>query len=117
MAEQITFLDDIGGGVASIGASLARARGLDARAFSSAPLAAREEVAVVLAEIGIQDVADAEQATVSGVGVVRVGPLPSDIESPLYLGPETTQFGPTHLERLALARIARDRIERWLDAR
>lgn len=113
----ITFVDGIGGGVARIGASLARARGLSARAVSSAPITAREEVAVVLAEIGVHEVVDAEQASATGEDVVRVGPLPADIESPLYQGPESTEFGPTHLERLALARIARDRIERWLDTR
>lgn len=117
MSAPLTFVDAIGGGAARIGASLAQARGLEARALSSVPLQDRDEVATVLAEIGVQRVVEAQQGTPAGEGVVRVGPAPSDIDSPLYLGPDTTQFGHTQLERLALARIARDRIERWLETR
>lgn len=113
----LVFVDQVGGALASLAASLASSRGLAARAASSAPLEDRPEVRQALAEIGVTSLVAAEPlaATDAAGDRVELGAAPLGVS--LYAGPDRTDFGDTRLERLALARISRDKIERWLDAR
>ena len=113
----IVFVDRVGGALASLAASIAASRGLAARAVTREPLRPRSEVREALAEIGIANVVDAELALgpTEGDPEVELGRAPLDVS--LYDGPATTAFGDTGLERIALARISRDRIERWLETR
>jgi len=123
---ELVFVDDKGGALASLAASMAAVRGAQARAATTAPLRPFPEVADVLAEIGVADVVAAEHGLTAGAGsereLVVLGEAAIQGASPtlalrLYEGPAQTAFGSAELERLALARIARDRIERWLDQR
>ncbi|MBK6512611.1 MAG: hypothetical protein IPG04_00485 [Polyangiaceae bacterium] len=113
----IVFVDRVGGALASLAASIAASRGLAARAVTREPLRQRTEVREALAEIGIASVVDAQQLAEPIVGddEVELGRAPLDVS--LYDGPPTTAFGDTGLERIALARISRDKIERWLETR
>lgn len=122
---KLTFVDDTGGALASLGVSLAMSRGVSARALTSAPARGAPEVAAVLAEIGVRPVMTAAQLgappPASGTLVVLgrspiAGAAPT-IDVGLYDGPPQSAFGDVDLERHAMARIARDRIERWLDQR
>jgi len=116
----LVFVDDVGGGLASLAASIATSRGLSARAESSVALVAVPEVETVLREIGVAVVSAAERARgeiASAEERVTVGAGAGGIDVKLYAGPATTEFGGTELERIGLARIARDRIERYLDRR
>jgi hypothetical protein len=110
----LAFFDSTGGGLASLAASMATQRGLSASA-STVALAPRPEVSAALDEIGVATLAASEVPTPpAGAIVVGAG---GDISVKLYDGPATTPFGEPSLERIALARIARDKIERWLDQR
>lgn len=113
----LLFVDSVGGGLASLAASVATKNGLDARALTSASaLQPRPEVARVLAEIGASE----RRASLGGTSAedtsISVG-VGGTIEAKLYDGVDPTAFGPAELERLALARIARDNVERWLVTR
>lgn len=110
----LAFHDTAGGGLATLAASIAKHRGLDATASTTA-LAPREEVTAALAEIGVTPVA-ASVAASAPAGAIVIGPT-AQIPAKLYEGPAETAFGDTSLERIALARIARDQLERWLDQR
>ncbi len=116
----LVFVDDVGGGLACLAASIAASRGLSARAESTAALVAVPEVETALREIGIDSIAGVERAraeAVPGEERVKVGGGAVGIDAKLYDGPDTTDFGGTELERIGLARIARDRIERYFDRR
>lgn len=117
----IVFVDDVGGGLAALAASIASSRGLSARAETSSALATVPEIETVLGEIGITQVVGATaargDAAPGGAERIAVGAGASGIDAKLYDGPPTTAFGGTELERIGLARIARDRIERYLDRR
>lgn len=109
------FADDQGGSLAVIAAGMANLRGQPARALTSAAVALAPEVEPVLREVGaapvkVAPVAEAE----GGAALVWVG-RNREIDAWLYEGPAETPFGPTTLERLAIARIARDRCDRYLD--
>lgn len=117
---ELVFVDSKGGALASLAASLASSRRLAARAESTAPIADRPEVAAVLSEIGVTKIVAPKPRGEAGTGdtVVLVGDeSKAHIKASLYEGPDKTDFGDTALERASSARIARDRIERWLDAR
>lgn len=113
----VRFVDSIGGGLACLAAALATSRGRVATAATTALRVDRPEVLAALAEVGATP-APVEERAVPGVTDVWVGPAPQanaeHVAVHLYDGPDPTTFGPAELERLALARIARDRIERWL---
>ena len=100
----ITFVDDQGGAFAALAAALVGAHGRQAFAFTTAPPNVPGEIDVVLTEIGA-----------SPRGALPLGPgagEPLDVSAwghPLF-------DGEGELEKLALARIARDRIERRVEA-
>src|SRR5581483_2536716 len=96
-------VDDSGGAFAALAAAFASAAGHDATAASTAEVGVESEDEAVLDEVGLEwpDVlpakgAEGERIDVSGWGV----PIRGEGE----------------LERMALARIARDRIERRVEA-
>jgi hypothetical protein len=106
MTRPLCFVDDAGGAFAALAAAFAGAAGLHAGAATTAEVGVEAEIEAVLDEVGLDcpDViparkatADAERVDVSGWG------------HPLH-------HGEGELERLALARIARDRIERRVEA-
>ena len=100
-------IDAVGGGLAALAAGVARHAGLtDARAATSSELVAvPSEVLTALAEIGAQVTSVAHLKDVKPTGeVVHLA------EWSLYL----LAPGEGELERLAAARIARDKIERRL---
>ncbi len=113
----VRFVDSIGGGLACLAAALATSSGRVATAATTALRVDRPEVLAALAEVGATPVRVEERAAPRDADV-WVGPAPAAnaerIAVHLYDGPDPTAFGPAELERLALARIARDRIERWL---
>lgn len=107
------FVDDQGGSLAVIAAAMSTRRGVPATAGTTVTPAVRGEVATILLEVGASAV---PVSTLSGSDSawIWVG-RNREIDAWLYEGPETTEFGPTTLEKLALARIARDRCDRYLD--
>lgn len=113
----IVFIDAKGGGLALLAASLARAAGLEARAVTTTAPVARPEIAAVLREIGAPEDVPVETGAADEGAEIASLPGAGSLSVALYDGPERTEFGPAELERLALARIARDRLERWVDAR
>jgi hypothetical protein len=110
----LAFFDTAGGGLATLAASIAKHRGLEASA-STIALAPREEVSAALAEIGVLPL-EAREVGAAPAGAIVVG-AGGEITARLYDGPAETAFGDTSLERIALARIARDTLERWLEQR
>ena len=104
--EPLCFVDGNGGAFSSLAAAIAREQGrADARAATtSAAVRVPGEIVVVLAEIGLAapdvELAESLPATAERVDV-------SSWDLALY-------EGEGHLEHLALARIARDRLERRL---
>ena len=103
----LSFVDARGGAFAVLAASLARQGGSKGAlaATTSPAVSVPPEIAAVLAEIGAEPV-DASLATA----------LPRDAER-VDVGAwgHALHEGEGDLERLALARIARDRIERRLE--
>jgi hypothetical protein len=101
------YVDAAGGAVAALAAGVARALGHpEARAATvSAAVAVPAEVAVVLGEIG---------ATAPEVNLVSNGEDAADRVDVASWG-LVLHGGEGELERLALARIARDRIARRLE--
>ncbi len=110
----LAFFDTSGGGLATLAASIAKHRGLEASASTNA-LATRQEVSSALAEIGVTP-CEAREVGAAPAGAIVVGAA-GEIAARLYEGPAETPFGDASLERIALARIARDTIERWLEQR
>ena len=119
----LTFVDHVGGELAVIAASLAAARSISAHAHTTVtPRAISPEAIQVLREIGAPSpgVASAFATnTVEGALVELGGHAIANARASLgvkpYDGPGTTAFGDATLERLALLRIARDRIDAYLD--
>jgi hypothetical protein len=99
------YVDARGGAFAAMAAALARASGKNAlAATTSATIDVPAEIATVLAEIGA-----------SAPDVVFASALPRDAERvDLSSWPLVLHEGEGDLERRALARIARDRIEKRL---
>jgi len=110
----LSFFDTTGGGLATLAASIAKHKGLDASAATLA-LVPREEVTAALAEIGVVALQATEVASAPPNAIV-IG-TGGEIPAKLYDGPAETAFGDASLERIALARIARDTLERWLELR
>jgi len=105
--EPLCFIDAHGGAFSSLAAAVARAHGrADARAATtSAIVRVPGEVATVLAEIGL--------APPEVLLAAAIPPTAERVELASWnLG---LHEGEGDLERLAVARIARDRIERRLD--
>ncbi|NUP09475.1 MAG: hypothetical protein HOW73_25760 [Polyangiaceae bacterium] len=119
MVKTLVFFDARGGALASLAASILRSRGVETRAESSGPIVERPEIATVLAEIGVTSVVAPIQRSGARpeheLHIELGGSRPAPVDVSLYEGPDTTNFGSTELERLAKARISRDRIERWVD--
>jgi hypothetical protein len=103
------FVDGVGGGLAALAAGVARHLGHAgaAAATSSDAIAVPGEVLTALAEIGAQVTSVAHLKDLKPAGEVVVVHL---AEWSLYL----LAPGEGELERLAAARIARDKIERRL---
>lgn len=110
----LAFFDTSGGGLATLAASIAKHRGLEASA-STLALASRPEISAALQEIGVPLVPASEVAS-TPAGAIVIG-SDGDVAAKLYDGPAETAFGDASLERIALARIARDQLERWLELR
>ncbi len=102
----LCFVDASGGGLASLAAGVARLLGhADAVAITTAhAVSIPAEVGAVLEEIGASPV-DLSKTELPGATRIDL----SDWDVSLYAGDG-------ELERLATARIARDRIERRLEA-
>ncbi len=107
-AAPLVFVDAHGGAFSSLAAAIARASGrADAiAATSSKSIAPPAEIAVVLAEIGMK-----------APEVVPAARLPRDAQR-IDAGAWGLELyaGEGEMERLAVARIARDRIERRVEA-
>jgi len=126
----LIIIDAVGGLLSSVGAALAHDAGQEATAATTAPIATiPAEVHAVLAEVGIASPADvvAYERQPGGNSIYVGAAPPGDelesnaradggsllwVEAGLYDGPAETEFGDTSLERLACARILRDRLER-----
>jgi hypothetical protein len=107
-AHAVCFVDAAGGAFAALAATLARAHGhaAAAAATTSPAVGVPAEIAVVLDEIGMK-APDVVLAAAVPRGAQRI-----DVGAwELALHP-----GEGELERLALARIARDKIERRVEA-
>ena len=118
----IAFVDARGGALSALAAGVAKTLGLNATAATtSTPGALPAEIATVLEEIGasapIAAAAPWSEATrEAGEMIVFLGvdPPPDLAGKPAW---EIALYdGSGELERLALARIARDRVERKLEA-
>jgi len=103
----LSFVDAAGGAFAALAAAFARAAGRDAIAATSSGAArVPPEIAAVLAEIEL-----------AAPEVVAAGKLPKGGERVDVSGWGHALYeGEGELERMALARIARDRIERRVEA-
>lgn len=112
MQKGMIFIDSVGGGLASMGAAIALSYGVDdaIAATSSATISVPHEVDQVLAEIGLSGVVveRADQVSLDGARVIKLGGSDPDA------WPVALHQGDGDLEKLATARIARDRIERHL---
>jgi hypothetical protein len=108
----VCYVDAQGGALAALAAGVARAKGRGdvVAATTSATIAVPAEVRTVLEEIGasLPDVGPA--TSMSTAEIVELGQEGTEPLLVLYQGEGD-------LERLALARIARDRIERRLELR
>lgn len=133
---RIVFVDAVGGGLAALGAALAQHHGVrqSVAVTTSAEPHVVPEVARALAELGMPmpDVARAAAAQISGDLVVVLGHGADEVQAAsrwavaLHDGPVVdpnvapvvvgTGLDGLPIERLAAARIARDRIERMIEA-
>ncbi len=119
----LTFVDHVGGELAAIAASLASSRSIRAEArTTTAPATFGPEVAEVLREVGAPAPAAARAFDKSGalgpiieLGGSSIADRRASLEVKRYDGPAETDFGAATLEKLALLRIARDRIDAYLD--
>jgi hypothetical protein len=102
------FVDTVGGGLAALAAGVARSLGHAGAVAATTrdTIHVPPEVAVVLAEIGASPPAVIHAADLKDEATPRVDPATPGVA--LY--PGAGEF-----ERCAVARIARDRIERRLD--
>jgi hypothetical protein len=110
MGRPLCFVDASGGAFAAVAAAFARAAGhRDVIARARGPAAAiPPEIAAVLDEVGLSapEVKSLDDATAKSAAEIV------DVE----LWGVSLHAGEGELERLAAARIARDRIERRVDA-
>jgi hypothetical protein len=125
-ASPFVFVDAAGGALAAIGAAVAHAMGCDAVAATmSTPGALPLEVSAILQEVGMRApaVLRLDEVELAGASVVFLG-APSAPEGlaaaeawdlALPAVPDGASDA-RELERLATARIVRDRIERRLEA-
>ncbi|HEY4120427.1 MAG TPA: hypothetical protein VGM56_21325 [Byssovorax sp.] len=110
---RLVFVDAHGGALAALAAGVARSLGHEARAeTTTAEVPWPPEVADVLAEIGAAPVdVTPHTAPAAGVETIRIGHASGEksptIDAWLY-------DGEGELERLSAARIARDRVERFV---
>ena len=120
---RLCFVDAVGGALAAIAAAVAQALGRDAAAYSTVtPAALPEEVTTVLGEVRMRvpTVGAFSPGAVAGATVIFLGPddaepVPGATLWPAALHPAATAPGEDDaLERLATARIVRDRLERRL---
>jgi hypothetical protein len=127
----LRFVDDCGGSLAAMGALLATRAGFSATAHTTtAPTVDAELVRRALSEIGVaaaapavgaasltSDDADATTVLLAHDAASLARPLPGArrLDTPFYVGPTETEFGPAELERIALLRLSRDRIEQFLE--
>lgn len=119
----LTFVDHVGGELAAIAASLATGRSIRAEArTTTAPATFGPEVAEVLREVGAPAPLaatafekSAEAGSIVELGGSSIANRRASLEVKRYDGPAETAFGPATLEKLALLRIARDRIDAYLD--
>jgi hypothetical protein len=124
------FVDACGGSLAAMAAQLAARAGVAATAHTtSAPSVDVELVRRTLEEIGVagetgsvsswEGVADHDTIHLAHDPPSLAAPLPGAevLDAPFYVGPPETEFGPADLERIALMRLSRDRIERFLERR
>jgi hypothetical protein len=100
----VCFVDDAGGAFASIAAAIAAAAGREAAAASTREVAVPAEIDAVLGEVGLTrpEVAREKKSEGERIDVSQWG--------------HALHRGEGELERLAVARIARDRIERRVKA-
>lgn len=120
MSQALLFVDEIGGGLACLGAAVARSLGhSDAMAATTGPQAdLPPEVAKVLEEVGMsaasvasfEALPDRDKRLVIWLGEAQP---PESLESPRVIVVSLYE-GEGELERLSTARVARDRIERHL---
>jgi hypothetical protein len=103
------FVDSVGGGLSALAAGVARFLGRPAAvaATTSDIIAVPPEIAAVLQEIGAELPPVIRAADLTAHDAPRIDP--NAFSLPFY-------EGEGELERLAVARIARDRIERYLEA-
>lgn len=102
----LCFIDSAGGAFAAMAAAFAKAAGRDALAATSGEGAAPAEIAAVLGEIGL-----------AAPAVLHVSRAPRAAERvDVDAWRAKLHQGDGELERLASARIARDKIERRVQA-
>ncbi|TKD13056.1 hypothetical protein [Polyangium fumosum] len=115
----LCFADATGGALAALGAAVARALGhTDAVAATSgevSPLPA--EVPAVLAEIGLEtpSILKLDEALVNPHAVVWLAEGAAPVADARTLACKLAPADAGELERMATARIVRDRIERMLE--
>lgn len=122
MSTPLSFVDHVGGDLAALAAAMAGARDVHAHAFTTVvPAGPSAEVAAVLAEIGAGAPVQARPfhagdapGTLVELGGTKLAARAASVDVRIYQGPDVTPFGPATLERLALLRLARDRIEEFL---
>jgi hypothetical protein len=124
----LRFVDACGGSLAAMGALLAGRAGVSATAHTTTtPAVDAELVRRALSEIGVDGDAPIVVAGAPPVDAATVL-LAHDaatyatlldgakrLDTPFYVGPPATDFGPADLERIALMRLSRDRIEQFLE--
>jgi hypothetical protein len=117
----ICFVDSRGGALSVLAACVARSLGVDAvAATSTTPSDIPGEIATVLEEVAM---------AAPGQTAVALGSLERGADAIVFLGANPPAdlpakvvwdvalfYGPGELERLAFARIARDQIERGIEA-
>ena len=106
----LCFVDARGGAFAALAAAIARAQGHgDALAAATNAVSVPAEIGVVLDEIGLK-----------APDVLAAGKLPGDAQrvdlASWELSLHEGEHGEGSLERLSAARIARDRVERRVEA-
>jgi hypothetical protein len=122
------FVDACGGSLAAMGALLAARAGFSATAHTTiAPDVDAGLVRRALTEIGVAAEApavlsgaapaDGDTVLLAHDAATMASPIPGArlVDAPFYVGPMETEFGPAELERIALMRVSRDRIEQLLE--
>ncbi|UQA61302.1 hypothetical protein [Polyangium aurulentum] len=121
MSQALLFVDAIGGGLATLGAAVARSLGhSDATAATTKPeTSVPPEVSTVLEEVGMSNASvgpleaskDADKRLVIWLGTEKP---PASLAKARAFTIVSLFAGEGELERLSTARVARDRIERHL---